>query len=204
MPTCSRVKWPAMDIEYGWMFEIRSCGELLDYWSTVHKILVEEGFQEVRKGVDQEHTRTPYGSILAFYQNLKGIGALDAIKLIDTTLQSSMLNAIKTEGTIFVHKNGSWFSPTEGIVVSESIKTEIWKLPDNNDIKITKWPGGNHYYAKVGSQEVVVNGIKKWNSEAMARMKAREFIKLHPNEFNKKRRESAGSLSEDRDARIKR
>lgn len=64
------------------------------------------------------------------------------------------------------------------IEVKYMIDVEFPKLerPNESSIKIIKWPGGTHYYAKVGNYDVVINGVQKWNTEYGARNAAKQFI----------------------------
>ena len=56
------------------------------------------------------------------------------------------------------------------------IEFPILERLTENDINIISWPGGKHYYAKVGNYDVVVNGVKKWNTKYEAREAAKTFI----------------------------
>ena len=56
------------------------------------------------------------------------------------------------------------------------IEFPILEIPTENDINIISWPGGKHYYAKVGNYDVVVNGVQKWNTKYEAREAAKTFI----------------------------
>jgi hypothetical protein len=48
---------------------------------------------------------------------------------------------------------------------------------DCGEYRIFKWPGGNHYYAKVGNVDVVWEGRQKWNIESGAKRAAVNFLK---------------------------
>ena len=48
--------------------------------------------------------------------------------------------------------------------------------PSYSDIRIIQWPGGRHFYAKIGNEDVVVNGMQKWNSSYEARLAAKSYI----------------------------
>ena len=56
------------------------------------------------------------------------------------------------------------------------IEFPILERPTENDINIIRWPGGKHYYAKVGNYDVVVNDVQKWNTKYEAREAAKTFI----------------------------
>lgn len=49
-----------------------------------------------------------------------------------------------------------------------------------DDVHIIQWPGGSHFYAKVGSVDIVDSrGNQKWNSEEEARKEAAKYIFLN-------------------------
>lgn len=52
-----------------------------------------------------------------------------------------------------------------------------FELYDETDIKITRWPDGSHYYAKIDSIDVVVKGDVKWNTYDEAEKHAKEYMK---------------------------
>lgn len=51
------------------------------------------------------------------------------------------------------------------------------------DIKLSKWPDGNHWYAYVNGQEVVENGVQKWNTPKQAEEAAKRFAANLPNDL---------------------
>lgn len=63
---------------------------------------------------------------------------------------------------------------------------EIWKdelqYPENPggytpfDVEYIKWPGGTHYYAKIGGEDVVVDGEQKWNSYTEAKNAVKKYL----------------------------
>ena len=49
-----------------------------------------------------------------------------------------------------------------------------------DDVRIIQWPGGSHFYAKVGNVDIVDSrGNQKWNSEEEARKEAAKYIFLN-------------------------
>lgn len=46
-----------------------------------------------------------------------------------------------------------------------------------DDIRIIQWPGGDHYYAKIGDEDVVWENKQKWNSRSEAMKAAKRFLK---------------------------
>lgn len=54
-----------------------------------------------------------------------------------------------------------------------------WPKPGEETprVKLHKWPDGNHWYAYVDGEDVVIDGEQKWNTSEEAQEAAREFIK---------------------------
>lgn len=50
-----------------------------------------------------------------------------------------------------------------------------WPEATKSDIKLFKWPDGNHWYASVDGVEVIENGIQKWNTPQQAEDAAKRF-----------------------------
>jgi hypothetical protein len=47
---------------------------------------------------------------------------------------------------------------------------------NTDDIKISKFLYGSHYYAKISSIQVIIDGKQQWNTVEMAQQKAEEFL----------------------------
>ena len=64
--------------------------------------------------------------------------------------------------------------------IPKTIELEIiseYEKYNEKDIKILRWAGGLHWYAKIGFMDVVIDGEAKWNSRWEAEEKAKEFLK---------------------------
>ena len=44
MPTVAHVKWPSMNLDYGWMFKLSTYPDLMTYWMDVRQNRFREGF----------------------------------------------------------------------------------------------------------------------------------------------------------------
>lgn len=75
--------------------------------------------------------------------------------------------------TIIFSKDGEIIDEIE----SDVIKFPVISKPSYKDARIMQWPGGKHWYAKIGNVDVVVNGEQKWNSFREADLAVQKFIK---------------------------
>jgi hypothetical protein len=94
---------------------------------------------------------------------------------------NAKMNAILRYGSIYVNEAGGWFMLQDHMKILKTVETENFKFPDilytESDIKISKFQGGRHFYAKVGGFEVVdESGDSKWNTEKYAYSVAKKFL----------------------------
>jgi hypothetical protein len=60
---------------------------------------------------------------------------------------------------------------------SISLNEMIYPTYTEKDINITKWPGGKHYYARIGNMQVMdENGDTKWNTYERAFEVAKKYL----------------------------
>ena len=108
------------------------------------------------------------------------------IELANDMVVQVYYNRVKSfnKGTILMYRRDGLVSTPLVENIRNIIETKyvskiefpILERPTENDINIIRWPGGKHYYAKVGNYDVVVNGVQKWNTKYEAREAAKTFI----------------------------
>lgn len=107
---------------------------------------------------------------------------LDDIKIYTEKFLSGYIERFTEGKTLLINRNFGFTILSNSIKILDTKHLKGWLFPDHRKfeqkIKITHWPEGKHYYAKVGTLDVVINGEQKWNSEDMAMKKAHEFKKM--------------------------
>ena len=100
----------------------------------------------------------------------------------------TLRNAVtKTQIDILMGERNSYYmNPNGGMCpnlydIEDEIEAGYW--PETERIKIIKWQGGSHYYAKVDGMDVTDDkGNQKWNTREYAKEVAEKFmIKLDQN-----------------------
>ncbi|MDE2026213.1 MAG: hypothetical protein KGJ07_06995 [Patescibacteria group bacterium] len=132
MPICSRVYCPEMKINYEWMFEISSVGELLEYWST-RKNLVEEGVYKIA-----QQDSASYNALLSYCKKYN-IEHSEMLKILDGKLLEAMQKEIDSGRSIFVAKNGNWITSTDSISILDTWKIKTWELPETDETGCTNF-----------------------------------------------------------------
>ena len=107
------------------------------------------------------------------------------LKLLHANILSGQLKYLLDGCKLVINKSGGYFP------IKTDQKYEVVEIGNDNyiekDIKINKWWGGSHYYAKVGKIDVIDDdGNVKWNTEKRAREIALKYMHdLNTNAFEK-------------------
>ena len=194
MPTVAHVKWPSMNLDYGWMFKLSSYPDLMTYWMDVRQNRFREGFANYLHSCEFISLAGP-GVGLQFNGHLSHSDAsfLHAASLAETAkdhprslveiacecgdqLLCGMTTLLFDKGSIYVNKNGGYFSLVPGMeeITTETVKEFV--LPGQK-IEIKQWPNGKHFYAYVGGTSVVRDGQNKWSTKEAARIHAERWAK---------------------------
>lgn len=177
MPTFVKIRRSAM--EYGFMLKIDSDAEMLEYVSTSMSNRFRRGFadcfqsKDLGKLVGVEgggHCTTELGHRLARLCELEGKNR----SLIQITMDLhdrallAQVRLLHAAGTIYINKNGGFFGHDEDVEVLETRDMETFVFP-SDDVRITQWPNGTHWYARIGDVDVRdCIGEMKWDTRKQA------------------------------------
>ncbi len=184
MPTLAHVVCRKPEMDYGWLMMISTEEEFDDWWFAMREPRFSSDFADATNSYEYGkltgaktnggHAREGW-LIISMVSNL-GISAIDALIKIRTDVEFGMRRCLKEEGTIFINKSFGYFFPHPDIIVKETKTIDDWIFP-GEEIKVTKWPNGTHYYAKVGSRDVFLGAVEKWDTFDEAYKAAEKFVK---------------------------
>lgn len=161
-----------MGLNYGWLFDIQSPDELFDYLEFVRASRARAELAEARKfAAGQSHA-----NVVAFMAQIKGITVLEAQLELNSRIMRGMEKVLFQDRRLFVNSNGGYFGVTEKIKIHESRDIDVWALPEEKP-RFVQWTGGTHWYAKIGDEDIVVNGRQKWDTKAEAEAAAAKYLK---------------------------
>jgi len=169
MPRISKVWW--QNIRYGWLFDIQTIGELYDYLDAVIAPRSRSEFSEALKyaqGIGHANT-------VAYMAGLKGISIVDAVIKLNTDRSRGMEQALFDTKRIFVNGVGGYFGNSEDVEVYDTREIDVWALPDEQP-RFIQWPGGKHWYAKIGDEDIVVANVQKWDTRKEAEQASRDYL----------------------------
>lgn len=168
-----------LNIEYPYMFRATSAQDIIDFNKAYLGPIIEEGVVDLASG--NKHARTFWRNTVEQLAAIKGSSFLQESMNLEIDLASAKHQAILKYGEIYINKNGGFTIPTEYMYILDSIEKEDLVFPNKiyteKDIKITRWPKGIHYYAKIEGVDVKDEyGDLKWSSHEIAFNKAKEFL----------------------------
>ena len=114
--------------------------------------------------------------------NKKEMTIYEGIEFIYNFLTKAMRTIYEKEGKVYVTREGGVRPDTrlrdgEEIVEKCTSKNFVFPVLSERDIKITRWPGGNHFYIMVDGKTATLDGVYKWNTVGAAEDAKKKHLK---------------------------
>ena len=122
------------------------------------------------------HSTSDIATLCQILADVKGTDTWQEFEALRESQYAEMTRMILEGSTLYVNANGG-YSMTMGEAVNRcESETLMWPVFSEKDIRIKKWPGGDHYYAYIGPIQVKESDTLKWDSESDARMAAMRYV----------------------------
>ena len=167
------------DLKYGWCLKIECLEELLLYREQVESEKIRKAFQEFHPNMDSAHYTNPWAVFADIRASLKEESFMNALGSLMGQVFENQLKSIRTSGGIYIQACGSYMPFLNDLKEVSAIIVQNKPIPPNytnDDIHILKYHGGNHYYPKIGSIDVVIDGEVKWNTHERALEMGKKFL----------------------------
>ena len=173
-----RANIKAYNQEYKNFILIENMSDMIDFRHEVTYGMMKESARSLvdrKMGKDDKHSTDAITYSVEKLNERKNQGAL----FLQSKIMGEMMNAqdeyiIKGDKIVVNPFNMvSYFTLPVDAEIEIISKREKYTL---DDIKVSRWPEGCHWYAKVGLIDVVVDGECKWNAKWVAQKKAEEFL----------------------------
>lgn len=174
-------------INGGWWLKISTVAELADYLSetdsrwenALNNLLNSKEFTKF----GNEHAGALATSIGLFGVN-QCINGIDATLVFKEQIVNDQLNELKSGNTLAINKMGGYWVLKPEEVNGENKAYSQWcrkkemVFPNftKRELKIKKFPLGNHWYAYLGDVQLRDNDKVKWNTYEDAYEYAKQFI----------------------------
>lgn len=167
----------------GWWLKIDSAEKLGDYMLKTERMYgdcMEEYLHYGMKGGDEEGRgflglSKRLQAIIMFGER-RHLNIMDAIIQFRLCLFSQMCEAIREHGYIVINKVGGYHCGP--IQYSQFVHRKTFTWPDfkESDIRISQFPGGDHFYVRIGDMELHEGTEIKWNTRSEAMAVAKRYI----------------------------
>ena len=175
MPTIAKVTWPEFKLSYGWCFIVRDLLELESWWMSVRLPKSQQELSDALQS-NKDKTHAQEGSWLICLAKTKEISIVDALVQLNEDGFRGMSRTLTENGGIVIQASGSYMPLTSKLELTYEHDTEEFIFP-KDQIRVLKWQGGTHWYAKIGDIDVVWEGCQKWDTKKQARKAAEAFLK---------------------------
>lgn len=121
---------------------------------------------------------------LTYAAYLKGVNRqqsfVDAITDLANETAANMFTAIQSHGAVYINKCGGWNWDPGIHEDGDFVRRDklVWPDFEMSDIRISQFPGGQHFYAHVGNTQVTKNGQRRFNTRKDAEMAAVAYLNL--------------------------
>lgn len=173
-----------------WYFKPVSKDDVSEHWNKYVQPEINSGMKEYIGALRAHQENRYFGHYTTMWASM-----LDQIQKISDKM--SPLNAMKQEIDLWYNRmkmfsNGDEIYLSEGMTVFmltpgfteiiEDYYSDTLEFPHDkytlNDVRLIQWDGGKHWYAKLGSIDIVDSeGNQKWNTKAEVEYAVIKYLK---------------------------
>jgi len=173
-----RLKCNHYNMEYPWILECKDIETLIEHTEKYMNTEIERGVKDWFKS-QKGHLTTNYASAVEKMMIFTGNNFIKESTIMENKIFQGKLKMLLKFGTLYLRENGSYMVHSDSlIIIDKKVMDEmVWPEYTVDDIKISKWDGGSHYYAKIGRMDVTdADGNVKWNTHKEAKRHALVFF----------------------------
>lgn len=102
--------------------------------------------------------------------------------LMTAQMLTTRLDMVKKGYVSYIGKEGMVSRILSDVEIVDTRESDELEFPNDTnysieDVKFLQWPSGKHWYAKINGEDIVINGVQKWNTKEEAISAAELYIK---------------------------
>lgn len=117
-----------------------------------------------------------YKTLLIVEMAKKGVEQMsfaDSIEFLTKIATKSTIDIFHRNGEVYISQIGACRPSTDLLdcekIIDKTVRKDfIFPVRSKKDYKITKWPGGNHFYILENDNSIEIDGVSKWNTVGLA------------------------------------
>lgn len=178
---------PTDDSKGCWYFIPNGVDQVKEHWNKYCASIIREGSRHLARKVFTKvegHSTNAFELAVEARQSI-GMGESLAMSMFSVEMEAfnNRMRDIENGKDIYLTQGLSVFLMSNQFYrITAEIDRDKLTFPDEekptlDDVRYIMWPGGEHYYAKVGNLDIVdVNNRQKWNTKKEAEKAAAWFI----------------------------
>ena len=164
----------------GWWLKISTIEELTDYMEqTKLKNPIAQGFNSAINskefGYGMDHVNNA-GYLIGLRAEKNNMSLLESALFLALETDNAQIEQLKNGNNIYFNKNGGWHYGKNDYTQWCDKEKLIWPDFKTSQIKIEKFPNGEHFYAYVDNMQIRDGDTLKWNTYEEAYNKALQYI----------------------------
>ena len=164
-----------------WWLKITEPAQLFDYYEKTDSKWSAEFYNLITSkefGTGEKHADKLAYAIGQYGAN-RGLNPIQATQDFRAKVLGNQLDALLEYGEIYINRNGGYhFKHNVEDVYKHWVRRKEFVYPDfkKDDIRISQFPGGEHWYAYIGDMQIKDGGVQKWDTYEEAYEKASKLI----------------------------
>lgn len=162
-----------------WYLKLTDFVDVVNYCLRGRTGYVETAFLDYMKkqNGDEKHFTNRLATSINFIAELKDKSFIYELADKESEMMNNMIRHLGNGYFVCVNSAGGYLidDGSGRYDVLETVESDRMIFPSDLKITIVQWPHGTHWYAKVGSTDVVVDGERKWNTYEYAEKMANKF-----------------------------
>lgn len=168
-----------------WLLAADSEEVIMDHWTTYCAAVMKEGMQQIVgtiMGTYRKHYTNYWAGLVHQMVQIKGGHPAVVATELENEALATRLKSFRDGHEIYLNKIMGVVSIVPPFTIVEEDWSDKLLYPDERELDLSnvryiQWPGGEHWYAKVGSLDIVDEfNRQKWDTKAEAEKAARWFL----------------------------
>lgn len=173
-----------------WYFKPESVDDVMEHWHKYVGAVMRSGAKELfdqvicaAEGKICKHSHSYWAETIKEINALKNEPIWKTATEIENELLQNRLKMMCNGDEIYLSDELTVFMLTDGITeVVDEVYSDTLVYPSHDyhieDVRYIQWPGGYHWYAKIGNMDIVYEqGNQKWNTRKEAELAVYEYFK---------------------------
>ena len=168
------MKFDFVKIDEAWRLILDSKHKIIEYHSTYFEPKLAKGAINYIKN---KHPTSDFGEMIASYMLIfPDLSLPEVVMKISKKSLESKISIFEKYGDLFVNSNSGYTPNIEIPEDAEILSNSVIIFPKEHKPRFLQWVSGGHWYVKVGSIDVVVDGKQKWNTRKEAKEAHKKWL----------------------------